>query len=335
VNTSSIPEFVSRVLARLTDVRPTRGGWDAQCPCADHNPSSSHPGDQHPSLHVGIGGQGQILLKCRVGCKTDAVLQSLGLGWSDLFPPDDQTPSAEQVPDEQVPHEPDRLCCAGLLHAAYTAVVQHLELSEPHRHSLRGRGLSDEFIQRAEYRTLRHADRRAVATAVGTEIGPDLCLVPGFTNGESGPTLSGEATGLVIPVRDLSGRIRALKLRQDRHPKYVYLSDGASGRSSGSPVHVPLGTPSSAETVRVTEGELKADVCRVLDSTPTVGIPGVTNWQAALPVLRELGAREVVIAFDAPDVHHKAPVFQQLAEFAESVEANGLELTVEDWDDNL
>ena len=41
--------------------------------------------DQHPSLDIARGRDGRWLLYCRAGCPTKAVLQAVGLTWSDLF----------------------------------------------------------------------------------------------------------------------------------------------------------------------------------------------------------------------------------------------------------
>jgi hypothetical protein len=51
--------------------------------------------------------------------------------------------------------------------------------------------------------------------------------------------------------------------------------------------------------VRITEGELKGDVATVLSRILTISIPGVGNWQTALPVLEALQPRQVLLAFDS------------------------------------
>src|SRR5437764_76146 len=81
----NIPGYLAAVLERFEGVRPTRGGWDALCPRPDHN----RDGDQRPSLHIALGQDGRVLITCRVGCPTDAVLDAVGLTWRELFRPDD------------------------------------------------------------------------------------------------------------------------------------------------------------------------------------------------------------------------------------------------------
>ena len=68
---------VEQLLARLESVRRSGDGWAARCP--------AHT-DQTPSLAIGTGKDGQILLCCHAGCKTSAVLAALGLTTADLRP---------------------------------------------------------------------------------------------------------------------------------------------------------------------------------------------------------------------------------------------------------
>jgi hypothetical protein len=73
---------LEKVLARLKGVRASRRGWTACCP--------AH-GDRVPSLSIGLGEHGQVLLKCFAGCSVACIVQALGLTMMDLFP---DTPSA-------------------------------------------------------------------------------------------------------------------------------------------------------------------------------------------------------------------------------------------------
>jgi hypothetical protein len=336
------------VLAKLEGVRPTRDGWDALCPCPDHGAD----GDHSPSLRVALGEGGRVLINCRVGCCTDAVLDALDVDWTDLFAgggdhladDDNATAGASAAAhrgespggEVSVPltARPER-AAAETCDEAYKILLENLRLEDDHRRDLRRRGLPDAEIDRRGYRSIRNTDRGRAAPAVHQRLGDAVLAVPGFVRGAHGVTLHGASTGLLVPVRDLSGRIQALKIRRATDPKYVYLSAGGEGAGSGSPVHVPLGVPGRARVVRVTEGELKADVCQVLDAeTSTISVPGVTQWRAALPILRELQVRTVVLAFDAPDVRTKMPVFEQAEAFWHSLIEDGFEVEMEDWDEH-
>jgi hypothetical protein len=327
-----IPEHLQAVLNRLQGVRPTRNGWDALCPCPDHNTD----GDQNPSLGVTLGDDGRILLHCRVGCPPDLVLDELGLDWPDLFPSDSSQElyCSNVIPSTNgVVSRPEK-ADADLCDKAYGLLLRELPLADEHRQDLRRRGLSDGEIDRREYRSLRNTSRGRAASAVHRQLGDAILRVPGFVVGPFGVTLHGEMTGLVIPVRELHGLKVALKIRRAADPKYVYVTGGPDGSSPGSPVHVPLGVIAPVPVVRVTEGELKADVCAALDqTTPTIGVPGVSQWRGVFPVLKALGAGTVVIAYDSPNVHDKVPVFEQTEQFWQALRKEGFNVFLEDWHD--
>lgn len=63
------------ILPRLSGVRKGRQGYVAKCPTHD---------DKKQSLALAED-NGRVLIKCYAGCDTKSVLNSLGLGWRDLF----------------------------------------------------------------------------------------------------------------------------------------------------------------------------------------------------------------------------------------------------------
>ena len=86
-----------------------------------------------------------------------------------------------------------------------------------------------------------------------------------------------------------------------------------------------------APQVRLTEGELKADVAMALSDIPTIGIAGVNNWSSALPVLEGLEAETVRLAFDA-DMQTKPHVARCCLECASTLRDRGYTVLVETWD---
>jgi hypothetical protein len=183
---------------------------------------------------------------------------------------------------------------ADQLHRAYSAMLALLQLSLAHRKALGGRGLSDEEIDRRGYRTLSRQGRSRLARDLREQMGDALLSVPGFIvkPGDDGSpyfTITG-AAGLLVPVRDMAGRIVALLVRRDDAKncgrKYSYLSsEKYGGPGSGATPHVPLGVEAPAGTVRLTEGPLKADVAAALSSLATVGAAGLAveleRWDKA------------------------------------------------------
>jgi len=326
VDDANLPPHVRRVLDLFPDARRSADGWLVHCPCPDHGTGG---GDQNPSVKIDLRHDGGVLLCCRTGCRAIDILDAVGLEWPDLFAgPADAPPAATAGPPE--PSPPD----AATRHQAYTAALAALTLSDAHRDALRRRGLSDGAIVAGGYRTLRNVDRKAAAAAGFAAVGDALFAVPGFVPGEYGPTVHGTAAGLVVPVRDAAGRVAALKVRQaeGREPKYYLVTSGTGGPALSGLVHVPLGTPASAGTVRVTEGELKADVAAARGDLPTVGAPGVTQWAHALPVLAGMGVKTVVVAFDAPDVRAKVPVREACGSLVAALRDAGFGVELEDWE---
>jgi hypothetical protein len=145
-----------------------------------------------------------------------------------------------------------------------------------------------------------------------------------------GAQLNKPHVGLVIPVRDASGRIQAILVRTgDETGKYKWLSSPQV--TSGTPCHVPL-FGGDRSIVRITEGPLKADVAMSLDpqGIPTLGISGLT-WEPAPDVVRELKPTEVRIAFDA-DQPPKPQVQRATQELAQALKPLGVRVLVETWD---
>lgn len=84
----TLPEFEAILVSR--DLHPHRAGAGIACRCPAHE-------DNAPSLSVGTGMDGRILLNCHAGCSTEAVVAGLGLTMKDLFPPGSGTPRPRYV----------------------------------------------------------------------------------------------------------------------------------------------------------------------------------------------------------------------------------------------
>jgi len=225
------------------------------------------------------------------------------------------------------------------LHGVYSAILAGLPLHKRHRENLRQRGLPDDRIDQGGYGTLPQQGRSRLVARLVERFGDDLLGVPGIVvrQGNSGRyrTLAGPV-GLLIPVRDRAGRIVALKVRRDTADdptrRYTYVSSAdQGGAGSGSPVHVPLGTPKTCERVRLVEGELKTDLCWAFTGEPTLSVPGATNWRPALPELEALGARTVRLALDA-DARENRNVARALDACAAALGEAGYTLELERWE---
>ena len=225
------------------------------------------------------------------------------------------------------------------LDGVYRALLAALPLSSMHRQALRQRGLSDSEMVRRGYRTLPAHGRATRARQVVDEFGAEICAaIPGLHLGARGSqrwwSLAG-AVGLLIPVRDMDGRIVALKVRADEPGeghKYTYLSSTKyGGPGPSAPVHVPLHALSPEAPMRLTEGELKADIASVLSGVLTIAVPGVTFWRQALPILEALQPTRVLLAFDS-DWRQKPHVARALAQATQALVEAGYTVAVETWD---
>lgn len=78
---------IDKILSRLGEHQLRRNGpdrWRACCP--------AHGGSNPSSLSVGVADGDVVLLKCWVGCDSEAVVHALGLELSALFPPSPEGP---------------------------------------------------------------------------------------------------------------------------------------------------------------------------------------------------------------------------------------------------
>jgi Domain of unknown function (DUF3854) len=116
----------------------------------------------------------------------------------------------------------------------------------------------------------------------------------------------------------------------DRYSPSATLNRGS--RVGASFLNQTRRLPSSiAELVRLTEGELKADVVQVLTRLPTVSIPGVGNWRPALAVLKALCCKTIRLAFDA-DAWNNPDVARAMSACADALADAGFAVELERWD---
>jgi len=68
---------IAELIGRLDSVKQNGRGWAARCP--NHN-------DATPSLSIGEGDDGRLLVKCFSGCSVEDIVGAMGLTTADLFP---------------------------------------------------------------------------------------------------------------------------------------------------------------------------------------------------------------------------------------------------------
>ena len=244
------------------------------------------------------------------------------------------------------PPAPKGIACAPpeVRNRAYRAMLDSFELSEQHRQHLRHRGLSPDQVAAltlAGYRTLPdyHERARAIRAAIDSLGGGDPLAIPGLHRGNSSWRLAGRP-GLLIPVRDVAGRIVACKIRPDDPgpdgAKYVWLSSTAhDGASPGAPAHVAaIRTTTGSTALRIVEGVLKADIAAALDpSCSVVGIPSCTAISTARDAMAAIAPGRVLLAWDG-DAEVNPHVARGLARAVEVVREvlPGASIAAETWD---
>lgn len=216
--------------------------------------------------------------------------------------------------------------------AAYRALLAQLSLTQAHREALERRGLDTAAIARGGYRSLAGSGR----TALGRSVAAITTLegVPGFHVAGNSWVVGG-ASGLLVPLRNLSGQIVALKVRRDdanADPRYLYLSSTRRGGPSAvHALHVPVGVESrSCALLRITEGELKADVATHLSGVPTLSVPGVGSWRLAIDAAKTLEPQLVQVAFDM-DWKTKPPVARAARALLDGLRGAGFAAEMIDW----
>lgn len=224
---------------------------------------------------------------------------------------------------------PDEIC-----QQVYGYLISLLSLDSNHRENLLKRGLNSDEIERRAYRTLPTEGRARIYRFLEGKFGQDtLQAIPGIIL-KSGKFTLGGASGLIIPVRDKSGLISRLISRVDKpidDNKYLWLSSSKyEGAGAGARLHVPLYS-GKTRIIRLTEGQLKADVATAISHILTLGIPGVSNWRMGVKGLEDFEFETVRVSFDA-DAKDNPTVAQHLLNLYEALLANGHQVEYETWD---
>jgi P4 family phage/plasmid primase-like protien len=321
--------YVQRFLDRFELVKEESEGWAVPCPCPGHGVDGR---DSDPSLWVTVLPDGKIYLYCRVGCTYGGVLKALGMTHEDLACPPGEEPAEATSYGGRLSH-PVGEDYLDLLDRVYRDLLAGLTLEAAHRTTMIDRGLTGEEVDLREYRTLLLSRVHELLGGLYDKYKDTLYQIPGFVWRDGHPHFVPEFTGIVVPVRDSKGRVVALKVRTAGKPKYLYVTSGKCSRSPGAPVHFPCTreTPSLSR-VRLTEGEIKADIATALSGTFTIGIPGVASYWKAQGAIAGLGVQETLISFDWSDILSKGGVREAALKLARELAARGYHVGVEKWE---
>ena len=186
--------------------------------------------------------------------------------------------------------------------ATYSALLEKLSLAPDHRKNLLQRGLTDDEIDELGYKTTPVLGYASIAAQLQAE-GLYLSGVPGFYRCDDGTwTFIHEKRGILIPVRDVDGKIQGLQIRRDnvakRKFRWVSSAEKKDGCKAEGWTHLAGAVQSE---IILTEGPMKADIIHILSGSTVLAVPGVntlTQLKQALIRLKGNGLKEVKTAFD-------------------------------------
>lgn len=222
-------------------------------------------------------------------------------GWFSTWSQLQAVPPIRVTPVSEPQELPSQVCLAtpARLNQVYSSWLKLLPWN--HQEHMLSRGISLEDQARHGYRSYEldpmstYELVQRLVEMVGSPEG-----IPGFYPAKKGWMFAAHK-GIVIPVRDRTQRIVALKIRrmdQDEPKKRYRLVSSArrrGGASPGSPVHwaVPekIVKPS---VIGITEGDIKANYMADRLGIICVSVPGVSNWRYVLP----LSSPNALLCFD-------------------------------------
>lgn len=283
-----------------------RSSYYVPCPCCD----SGHGHKKHLNINLvkdvfrcprcGFSGGVFDLYAYYTGIKRDDVYDELNsrLDHDGVAPKSKpkakmpESPNIVEYPTTDI-EERDR---------TYRALLAKLSLASDHKQNLLSRGLTEKAIAEKGYRTTPAVGTITLAKQLLSE-GRYLAGVPGFYRTDAGEwTFVCDQRGILIPVRDIHGRIQGLQIRRDnvkrRKFRWVSSAERLDGCKAEGWVHFvgPI-----REQILLIEGPMKADVINHLTGQTVLAVPGVntlTQLEKGLTELRELGVRKIMTCFD-------------------------------------
>lgn len=232
------------------------------------------------------------------------------------------------------------------IHRVYQGLLGFLPLLKRHRAELADkRKLSEKVVDALDqkgYRSWKEDWEHKYVNFLIGEMGVETFHgIPGFYQ-ENSQWRFYAPDGILFPVLDMNGTIRALSLRKDieGNGKYVYVSSNhrPSGTRSWYGLHV-IRNGASFKNIWVVEGILKADVVSQFlpEAGLIIGIPSMTVGHKDLTdIFADFPKSNVVLAIDA-DWREKSTVREGLAELVKKIQTKVPEqkLSLACWDPKL
>lgn len=226
----------------------------------------------------------------------------------------------------------------------YRTFLSKLTLEKEHREDLLRRGFDDEAIESLGFKSAPKANLQGLAYSLLKE-GCILEGVPGFYRDKNDRWTTVKRPGLLIPVRDGTGKIEGLQIRRYGDVsggKYIYFSSSGKNGGTGAKCFTHLaenygqGIPGCDEAI-VIEGPLKGDLVNYFTGIPVFCIPGVNatkHFKAILPQIKAEGIKKLCIAFDM-DYKTNPHVNKALIYLKRMINASGINCEQMIWDDQF
>ena len=219
----------------------------------------------------------------------------------------------------------------------YNSLLDMLVLNKTHESALKERGINPQYIKSKRYASIPQTGHQEIATVL-LDKGLILDGVPGFYKRKGEWTFAKSGSGIMIPQRDVLGRIQGFQMRMDnnRNGKYLNLTSNnfPNGTASKAFVHFAPNYNNDIKEIILTEGALKADVIAFLSGMPVLSIPGV-NSTGFLPQtlieLKQKGMRRIDIAFDM-DLYDNKNVYRALCNLKNIIRDVDIPFCMYEWD---
>lgn len=219
----------------------------------------------------------------------------------------------------------------------YKDLMAQLSLSYKHRKALRNRGLSDDMIDRLGYKSAPVYPETLSIPVKIIENGLSIAGVPGFCKTKDGKRwwLVNDKSGILIPVKDLEGRIQGLKIRLDNETdgKFRWISSVGRCEGAGAENWIHISGTVGEEAI-LTEGPMKGDLASLFSGNCVIAIAGVNSIEKLSEILMKMksaGTKRVLICFDM-DLFHNPHVQEGLKRLCELISRVGMQFKIMMWD---
>ncbi|MCL2047407.1 MAG: CHC2 zinc finger domain-containing protein [Defluviitaleaceae bacterium] len=332
--------FTIRQIAEILQLKiryahPDNGNLDVDCPfCkAKSKMNLNAAKNVYRCNSCGeYGGMVQLYGKLHGVSNTDAFREICEiLGCSGIKSANESTATLEQKESPIVRANNDTI------HQTYSMLLSMLTLAAPHREQLLARGLSQEQIERFNYKSVPAFGQQKLCARL-LQSGCTLEGVPGFYRENDEWSIKPKASGVLIPICGIDGKIAGMQIRLNKpvnERKYIWFSSTGidGGASSGTPIHF-AGDP-TAKRIYVTDGALKGTVAHALTGYTFVCIPGakcLSEIDGLLSCLKSNGTVEAVEAFNMTKLTNKQ-VGESAVILRERLSALGIKVKSAVWSD--